>query len=206
MALDDVTPKLFDKLHERNLAVWNLILNGFLELGNLEELFGLYRQMDLVFVILFVLVVMGALIDMYGKCGEVERTLECCNSLITSLLHCDITEDVFEMFGLMIDEVTLSTTLKALSVSTWVLLLMGIQDVGILNSLARVHKNEIVGKRAAKVLTDLGQEDVYFYLQVLNSYSEVGEFEASLQIREIAMARKVMREIGHSLIEVKTYC
>ena len=67
---------------------------------------------------------------MYGKCGDVEssrsvyesackRTVECCNSLITSLLHCGITEDVFEMFGLMvdegigIDEVTLSTTLKA---------------------------------------------------------------------------------------------
>ena len=55
-------------------------------------------------------------------------------------------------------------------------------------------------------MTDLGQEDIAFYLQVSNFYSEVGEFEASLQIREIAMARKVMREIGHSLIEVKTYC
>ncbi|XWS22610.1 hypothetical protein CRYUN_Cryun29cG0051000 [Craigia yunnanensis] len=65
----------------------------------------------------------------------------------------------------------------------------------------RVHKNEIVGKRAAKVSMELGQEDFAIYLQVSNFYSEVGEFEASLQIREIAIARKVMREIGHSLIE-----
>ena len=46
MALDDVALKLFDQLPERNLPVWNLILNGFLELGNLEALFGLYLQME----------------------------------------------------------------------------------------------------------------------------------------------------------------
>ncbi|XP_042983776.1 putative pentatricopeptide repeat-containing protein At3g05240 isoform X2 [Carya illinoinensis] len=78
--------------------------------------------------------IQSALIDMYGKCWDIEssvtiyncgpeRTLECCNSLMTSLLHCGITEDVVEMFGLMVDkgvgldEVTFSTTLKALSVS-----------------------------------------------------------------------------------------
>ena len=52
---------------------------------------------------------------------------------------------------------------------------------------------------------ELGQEDFAIYLQVSNFYSEVGEYEASLQIRESAMARKVIREIGRSLIEVKTY-
>ncbi|XWS69025.1 hypothetical protein CRYUN_Cryun04dG0144200 [Craigia yunnanensis] len=509
MGFDDVALKLFDQLPERNLAAWNLMLNGFLELSNIEELFGLYRQMEwegvkpngLTFCYLiraccngrfvdegkqmhclvikagwvefnvfvanalvdfysacgsfidarkaFSLIpvedviswnsiisvyaendflcdalelfsrmhfwgkkpsirsflgflnlssrigdilhgrqihcfvmkigfdsgsvhIQSALIDMYGKCGDVEsslsvyesaskRTLECCNSLITSLLHCGITEDVFEMFGLMvdegiqIDEVTLSTTLKALSVSTWANLDscrllhccaiksgyesdtavscslidgysrcghfelsrqvfetlsspnvicftsiingyarngMGRESIGLLEAMiqkglipdkvtflcvlsgcnhaglveegqlvfnlmkyfygicperqhfscmidllgragllgeseellqqapgggdsvmwssllrsCRVHKNEIVGKRAAKVLTELGQEDFAIYLQVSNFYSEVGEFEASLQIREIAMARKVMREIGHSLIQVKTYC
>ena len=46
MGLDDVALKLFDQLPERNLAAWNLMLNGFLELGNIEELFGLYRQME----------------------------------------------------------------------------------------------------------------------------------------------------------------
>ncbi|KAE8730219.1 polygalacturonase family protein [Hibiscus syriacus] len=314
--------------------------------------------------------IQSALIDMYGKCGDIEsslsiywsaskRTLECCNSLITSLLHCGITDEVFEMFGLMvdegikIDEITLSSTLKALSLSTWVSLDscrllhccaikfgyesdvavscslidvysrcgqfelsrnvfellhspnifcfasiingyarhgLGSESVRLLEAMirkglvpdkvtflcvlngcnhaglveegkfvfnlmksygifperqhfscmidllgraglvseavellqqapgggdsvmwcsllrsCRVHKNEIVGKRVAKVLMELGQEDFAIYLQVSNFYSEVGEFEASLQIRELAMARKLMREIGHSSIEVKTY-
>ncbi|TYI94258.1 hypothetical protein E1A91_D02G190800v1 [Gossypium mustelinum] len=507
MGLVDVAWKLFDQLPERNLAAWNLLLNGFLELGKIEELFGLHDQMkwegvkpnglsfcyliraccnarfldegmqlhchvikagwvecnvfvanalvdfysacgnfidarkafllipvedviswnsiisvyvenDLLYDAIELLsrmhfwdkkpsirsfvgllnlssrredILLGrqihcfitkvgfdlgsvhiqsALIDMYGKCGEIEsslsvygraskRTLECCNSLITSFLHCGITGDVFEIFGLMvdegirIDEVTLSTTLKALSLSTWASLdscrllhccaiksgyesdvavscslidlysrcghfelsrkvfetlplpnifcfasiingyarngmgnesvslleamiqkglvpdkvtflcvLNGCNHAGLLeegkfvfnlmksygicperqhfscmvdllgraglvyeaeellqqspgggdsvmwSSLLRscgVHKNEIVGKRVAKVLMELGQDSFAIYLQVSNFYSEVGEFKASLQIRELAMARKVMREIGHSSIEVKTY-
>ncbi|KAJ0037438.1 hypothetical protein Pint_22944 [Pistacia integerrima] len=80
--------------------------------------------------------IQSALIDMYGKCNDIgssvaifeavpERTLECCNSLMTSFLHCGIILDAIEMFGLMVDEgvgfdeVSLSTTLKALSVSAW---------------------------------------------------------------------------------------
>ncbi|KAK9935309.1 hypothetical protein M0R45_022417 [Rubus argutus] len=33
-----------------------------------------------------------------------ERTLECCNSLMTSMLHCGVIEDVMEMYGFMVDE------------------------------------------------------------------------------------------------------
>ncbi|KAD1033746.1 hypothetical protein E3N88_43394 [Mikania micrantha] len=78
----------------------------------------------------------SALIDMYGKCGEIEssvalyeniprKNLEVCNSLMTSLAHCGIVEDVIEMFGLMVDEdigfdeVSLSTTINTLSKSTY---------------------------------------------------------------------------------------
>ncbi|XP_058087242.1 pentatricopeptide repeat-containing protein At1g05750, chloroplastic [Magnolia sinica] len=78
--------------------------------------------------------VQSALIDMYGKCSEIqssvsvfdempEKNLECCNSLITSFLHCGIIDDAVEMFGLMMDEcvrpdhVTFSATLKASSLS-----------------------------------------------------------------------------------------
>lgn len=272
MGLDSVAVKLFDDLPQRNLAIWNLLLRGFCELGRLDELFGMYYRMKLegvdpngltycyliracsneklldegkqlhchvvkdgwlesnVFVanslvdlysacgslidareafeaipmedviswnsiiwvhtenglLLYALElfarmqfwgkrpsirsfvgflklasrtqniqlgkqihsyvvksgfdhggsvhIQSALIDMYGKCSDIEssvcmyengheRTLECCNSLMTSLLHCGVIEDVVEMFGLMVDEgigvdeVTLSTTLKALSVS-----------------------------------------------------------------------------------------
>ncbi|KAK9117176.1 hypothetical protein Sjap_016123 [Stephania japonica] len=100
-----------------------------LQLGQLIHCFVLKLGLDRASVH-----VQSALIDMYGKHSEIERsvtmfediperTLECCNSLMTSLLHCGLIEDVFEMFGLMVDEgigldnVSFSTTLKALSLS-----------------------------------------------------------------------------------------
>nr|XP_015894752.2 pentatricopeptide repeat-containing protein At1g74600, chloroplastic [Ziziphus jujuba var. spinosa] len=312
--------------------------------------------------------VQSALINMYGKCGDIrravdiyesvqDRTLECCNSLMTSLLHCDAIEDVVEMFGLMVDErigldeVTLSTTLKALAVSalaslasfkllhsfviklgfesdvavscslidaysrcgnnelsrqvfeeiplpnvvcftsiingyaqngmgsesldlfqamiqkglkpdkvTILCVLTGCSHSGLItegkvlfdsmktlygispdrqhyscmvdllgraglldeavellqqapgngdcmmwSSLLRscqVYKNEILGRKAAKILLELDQENPAICLQVSNFYSEIGEFDTSLQIREYAMAQKVTREIGYSLIEI----
>lgn len=312
--------------------------------------------------------VQSALINMYGKCSDIQRavamfgsaqdgSLECCNSLMTSLLHCDAIEDVVEMFGLMVDEgvgldeVTLSTTLKALSVSSLASLAsvkllhsfaikLGFEsDIAVLCSLidaysrcgsielsrqvfeeipspnvicftsiingyaqngmgseglelfqamiqkglkpdkvtflcvlsacshsglvkegklmfdsmktshgiypdrqhyscmvdllgraglldeaeellheapgrgdcmmwssllrsCTVHNNEILGRRAAKILLELDPENPAICLQASNFYSEIGEFETSMQIRELAMARKVTREIGHSLIEI----
>ncbi|KAM6589317.1 hypothetical protein CsatA_011922 [Cannabis sativa] len=316
--------------------------------------------------------IQSALINMYGKCGDIERsvaiyenvegrTLECCNSLMTSLMHCGCIGDVVEMFGLMvdegigIDEVTLSTSLKALSVSaltslaslkmvhcyavklglesdlavscslidayskcgridhsrmvfeqlqtpsticftsiingyaqngmgsealkffqamihkglkpdkvTFLCALAGCNHSGLVKEgkilfdsmktsygicpdrqhyscmvdllgraglldeaekllikakgnedtmmwssflrSCRVHKNEKMGRRAAKVLMELEPENPAICLQVSNFYSEVGEFSTSMEIRELAMARKVTREIGHSLIETSNHC
>ncbi|XP_028099717.1 putative pentatricopeptide repeat-containing protein At3g25970 [Camellia sinensis] len=312
--------------------------------------------------------VQSALINMYGKCGDMdssvslfegvpERSLECCNSLMTSLLHCGVVEDSVEMFGLMLDEgigfdeVSLSTTLKALSVSTsgslssctmvhccaiksgfesdiavscslidaysrsghlrlsqqvfeklpspnaicftslingfarngmgreclemldmmiqrgqkldkvtFLSVLTGCDHSGLVkegkmvfesmkslhgidpdrrhysclvdllgragllyeaekllkqapvkgdsvmwSSLlrsCRVHNNEMVGHTAAKILMDLEPDNHAAWFQASKFYSEIGDFETSVQIRELAMARKMRKEIGYSLIEV----
>ncbi|KAK0574404.1 hypothetical protein LWI29_023116 [Acer saccharum] len=314
--------------------------------------------------------VQSALTDMYGKCNEIEssvvvfktvpeRSLECCNSLMTSLLHCGVVEDVVETFGFMVDEglgfdeVALSSTLKALSMSdftnldscrslhccavksgfeydvavscslidaysrcghvelsrkvfeklhspneisftsiingyarngmgregldmlgamiqkgltpdkvTFLCVLNGCNHSGMVkegqmvfnsmksvygidpdqrhyscmvdllgragllkeaeellqqtpgkgdcamwSSLLRscmVHGNEILGRRVAKSLMDLEPNDFAVYLQVSNFYADLGEYERSMQIRDIASARKMTRETGHSLIELNS--
>jgi pentatricopeptide repeat protein len=66
----------------------------------------------------------------------------------------------------------------------------------------RIYRNEIVGRRAAKALLELDPEDFSVYLQVSNFYSDIGEYESSMHIRELAIARKLTREIGRSFIEV----
>ncbi|KAH0991681.1 hypothetical protein GBA52_003164 [Prunus armeniaca] len=315
--------------------------------------------------------IQSALIDMYGKCSEIEssvsiyesvheKTLECCNSLMSSLLHCGVIEDVVEMFGLMVDEgigldeVTLSTTLKALSASAMASLGscklvhcsaiksgfesdivvscslidayarcghvklsrqvfeelpspnavcftsiihgyarngMGSEGLHLLQAMikeglkpdkvtilgvlsgcnhsglveearvlfdsmknlygispdrkhfscmvdllgraglldeaeellqqapgngdcvmwssllrsCRVHKNELVGRRTVKTLLELDVEDPDIWLQASNFYSEIGEFDIAMQMREIATARKVKWEMGHSLVELNSH-
>lgn len=314
----------------------------------------------------------SALINMYGKCGDIEssvsvfesvpeRNLEICNSLMSSLLHCGIVEDVLEMFGLMVDqgigvdEVSLSTALKASLVSafgslaccrlvhscaiksgfefdtavscslidayskyghvelscqvfeqlnspnaicftsiingyarhgmgreglamleimtnkglkpdrvTFLCTLMGCRNSGLVeegrlvfNSMrsvhgihpdrqhyscmvdllgraglldeaeeflkhgprkgdsvmwssllrsCRIHGNAIVGRSAAEMLMELKPEDPAAYLQASSFYSEIGELEISMQIREIAFARRIKRELGYSLIKVNSHC
>lgn len=312
----------------------------------------------------------SALIDMYGKCGEIEcsisafeslteKCIGCCNSLMTSLLQCGMVEDVVELFGFMVDEgvgfdeVSLSTMLKAISMSargsltssdlvsgcaiksgyesdtavscslidaysrwgridlshgvfenmaspkvtsftsiitayarngmgrqglemldamtkrglkpdevTFLATLSGCSHLGMVeegrflfynmtfhhginlnrkhyscmidlfgragllcaaeellkqvpekadcamwSSLlrsCRVHGDEMVGRRAAEKLIEFELGDPVVMLQVSNFYGEIGEYQTSMQIREIAMEKKMTRQIGHSLIEAKT--
>nr|GMD87319.1 pentatricopeptide repeat-containing protein At1g74600, chloroplastic [Ipomoea batatas] len=306
--------------------------------------------------------IQSALINMYGKCGHVESSvslfenapeasLESCNSLMTSLLHCNVIEDVLELFGFMVDEsigfdeVSLSSTLKALSLLasvslnicallhccaikvgfeydivvscslvdaysksghiehsdqifrelpspnaicftaminayarlgkgsealemfgamiqqglkpdevTLLCVLMGCSHSGMVEEArtvfdsmrthhginpdrrhyscmvdllgrrglvseaeelmncatvdgdavmwssllrsCRTHKNEQVGRRVAEKLMKLEAEEAAVWLQVSNFYCEIGDFDTSVQIREVAMARKMSREIG----------
>ncbi|VFQ79858.1 unnamed protein product [Cuscuta campestris] len=311
--------------------------------------------------------IQSALINMYGKCGDIESsvflfentpdpTLECCNSLMTSLLHCNIIKDVFELFCFMVEEgigfdgVSLSSTLKALSLSasvsvnscgllhccaiksgfvydiavtcslidthsksghlsrsqqvfrellspnaicftaminayarlgkgsetlkmfeamireglepdevTFLCVLMGCSHSGMVTEArtvfdsmstvhgispdrrhyscmvdllgriglvseaeeliqsaalegdsvlwssllrsCRTHRNEQAGRRAAEKLMKLCPDSPAVWLQVSNFYSEIGDFDASVQLREVAVARKLSREIGYSLID-----
>ncbi|CAH9072102.1 unnamed protein product [Cuscuta epithymum] len=311
--------------------------------------------------------IQSALINMYGKCGHIEgsvslfenapeSTLECCNSLMTSLLHHNIIKDVFELFYFMLDEsigfddVSLSTALKALSQSAYVSLnscgllhccaiksgfesdfvvlcslidtysksghikqseqifrqVLSPNDIcftAMINAYARIgkgsealtmfesmiqkglqpdevtflcvligcshsgmvkeartvfdsmdtvhgihpdrrhfscmvdllgriglvseaedlincaalegdcvmwssllrscrtHRNEQAGRRAAEKLMELRPDDPAVWFLVSNFYAEIGDFDASVQIREVAVARKMSRQIGYSLID-----
>ncbi|CAO2829272.1 unnamed protein product [Amaranthus hypochondriacus] len=64
----------------------------------------------------------------------------------------------------------------------------------------RIHKNKEVGQRVARCLIELEPKNPGVYLQISNFYSGIGESELSLHYREIGMARKSLRETGHSFI------
>lgn len=347
-------------------------LLGFLKLSSATKDVSIGKQIHCFLLKsgLQTVLIQSALIDMYGKCGQIEssvsvfdsctqRTLECCNSLMTSLLKYGLTEDAIALFGLMVDEnirydeVSLSSTLKAITVSvptssttcsllhcctiksgfesddavacslidaysksgqvkyslhifnehpspdlfcftsiitalarngmgmgclemldrmirnglkpdkvTFLSVLTGSNYSGLVEEArllfysmqthyglyperqhyscmvdlmgraglldeveqllkdspwegdpviwssvlrsCRVHGNEQVGKRAAEILTEVDPDNPSGWLQASKFYSEIGDFETMKQCREIAVARKIRREIGQSSIEVRS--
>lgn len=54
-----------------------------------------------------------------------------------------------------------------------------------------VHKEELI--------------DPEIWLQASIFYAEIGEFETSSHIREVAVARKMRMDIGNSLIETRSH-
>ncbi|GKA50162.1 pentatricopeptide repeat-containing protein [Tanacetum coccineum] len=126
--------------------------------------------------------IQSALIDMYGKCGEIEtsvsiyesipiKSLEICNSLMTSFAKCGIVEDVIELFGLMVDdgigfdEVSLSTTVDALPKSSY----------GSLTSCKLVH---------SCALKSGFDRDLAVSCSLIDSYSRLGHVRSSCQVFE----------------------
>ncbi|XP_042007317.1 pentatricopeptide repeat-containing protein At1g08070, chloroplastic [Salvia splendens] len=340
---------------------------GFLKVSSAARdlVFGQQTHCSVLKAGLNSVLVQSALIDMYGKWGEIgdavgifdgvfERTLECCNSLMTSLLKYELWEDVVDLFCVMVDEgigfdeVSLSSALKALAGSsgctllhccavksgfesdaavacalidaysragevelscrvfnllpspnvicftsvisaqarngkgkeclemldlmirnglkpdkvTFLSALMGCSHSGLVEEgrsvfqsmeaihgleperqhyscmvdllgraglldeatemmkdtpweddfviwssvlrSCRNHREEQLGSRAAKKLIDLPPENPSSWMQASYFYSDIGDFERTKEYREIATARKVRREIGRSMIEIKS--
>ncbi|CAI9756108.1 unnamed protein product [Fraxinus pennsylvanica] len=62
----------------------------------------------------------------------------------------------------------------------------------------RIHQNEQVGNRAAATLMNLDPDDPAAWLQASSFYSEIGDFDSATRFREVAVATKIRRDIGHS--------
>nr|XP_043638624.1 pentatricopeptide repeat-containing protein At2g33680 [Erigeron canadensis] len=144
--------------------------------------------------------IQSALIDMYGKCGMIDRsvsiyenvparTLEVCNSLMTSLARCGIVEDVIELFGLMLDEdigfdeVSLSTSINALSRSSYASLTnckslhncavkSGFhQDLAVSCSLIDSYSRFGQVKSSCKVFKQLSSPNVICFTSIISAHS-----------------------------------
>ncbi|GAB4839773.1 hypothetical protein Ancab_020483 [Ancistrocladus abbreviatus] len=176
----------------------------------------------------------SALIDMYGKCHEIEssvnvyeswpeKTIECCNTLMTSLLHCSIIEDVLELFRLMVDEgigfdeVSLSTTLKALSMSSLASLTSCkvlhccasksgfISDVAVSCSLIDVYSKKGDLESACRVFTGLSSPNVVCFTSIINGYGRNGLGRECLELLE-AMIQKGLQPDRVTILCILTGC
>lgn len=147
--------------------------------------------------------VQSALIDMYGKCYEIESsvdvyegcpviTMECCNALLTSMLYCGLVEEVVELFKFMVDEriefneVSLSATLKAMSWSSFA----SLSSCGLMHSCAiksGLESHIVVSNSLIDLYSKLGQVEnsrhifenllspnVVCFTSIINGYARNG--------------------------------
>ncbi|KAF0932687.1 hypothetical protein E2562_011984 [Oryza meyeriana var. granulata] len=66
----------------------------------------------------------------------------------------------------------------------------------------KAHGENVLGKRAANMLIDVGRKDPATSLQVSNFFYDIGDRENALRIKEMGNVKEV-EESGHSLIEVR---
>ncbi|XP_021842947.1 pentatricopeptide repeat-containing protein At3g09040, mitochondrial [Spinacia oleracea] len=178
--------------------------------------------------------VQSALIDMYGKCYEIEssfniyeectcKTMECCNALLTSMLHCSYAEEVVELFkfmgyeGIRFDEFSLSTTLKALSGSSY----MSLSSCTLLHSLAikiGFESHNVVSCSLIDTYSKLGQVDhsrgvfeglcspnVVSFTSIVNGYACNGLGKECLKLLEV-MFQKGLKPDRVTFLCVLTGC
>ncbi|PPS15955.1 hypothetical protein GOBAR_AA04632 [Gossypium barbadense] len=236
MGLVDVAWKLFDQLPERNLAVWNLLLNGFLELGKIEELFGLHDQMKwegvnpngLSFCYLIRaccnarfldegmqlhchaikagwvecnVFVANALVDFYSACGNfidarkafllipVEDVISW-NSIISVYAENDLLYDAIELLSRM------HFWDKKPSIRS---------IVGLLNLSSR-REDILLGRQIHCFITKVGFDlgSVHIQSALIDMYGKCGEIESSLSVYERASKRTL--ECCNSLITSFLHC
>jgi pentatricopeptide repeat protein len=65
----------------------------------------------------------------------------------------------------------------------------------------KAHGENVLGKRAANMLIDVGRKDPATTLQVSNFFNDIGDRETALRIKEMTNVKEVKKS-GHSLIEV----
>ncbi|MQL99961.1 hypothetical protein Taro_032694 [Colocasia esculenta] len=179
--------------------------------------------------------VRSALIDMYGKCRDIkssvslfneasEKSLECCNSLITSLLHCNALEDAVEMFGLMSDEgvrpdrVTFSAILRALSSSMfasviscgllhcWVIKLGFGSDMVVSCSLISAYSRCGSISASQRIFRDIAEPNLVCFTAIITGYARNGLGRECIEMLDEMIIKRGIKPDGVTFLTVLAGC
>ncbi|XP_019094439.1 PREDICTED: pentatricopeptide repeat-containing protein At3g26782, mitochondrial-like [Camelina sativa] len=193
---NEVSRKVFTELESPNIFCWTSIINGYARNGMGRECLEMLREMDQKNLIPDEVTILSVLSGC-SHSGLVEEGELIFDSLESKygispgrkLYACMV--DLLGRAGLVEKAERLLRQARGdADCSAWSSLLQS----------CRIHRNESIGRRAAEVLMDLEPEDFAVYVQVSKFYFEMGDFEISRQIREIAASRELMREIGYSSV------
>ncbi|XP_010255207.1 PREDICTED: pentatricopeptide repeat-containing protein At2g22070-like [Nelumbo nucifera] len=227
------TEKLFDELPSRSLAMWNLVLRGFCQLGRSYEVLGFYLKIksdvgvDPNGVTFYYLIYACArhrmgreglkMLETMIQEGLKPDAITFLFVLMSCSHSCLVREGqlIFESienihvvyldrrhYSCMVDLLGRACLLEEAEV---LLKCSPVKDDLVMwSSLLRsciVHRNEKVGRTAAIALLELDLDNPTVLLQASSFYSEIGDIEMSMKIREYKKTSEMRKGAGYSFIE-----
>ena len=188
----------FDKMEERDVVTWNVMIGGLAEHGCGLEALEVFRSMiadgvkpdEISFVAVLSACSHSGLVDegrrlflaMTQDYG-IERTVELCTCMVDVLGRAGHLEEAKLLIGNMPVEA---------DGATW----------GALLGACRTYGNVDLGKLAANELLKLEPKDASAYVLLSNIYAAAGKWEEVLWVRTMMQERGIRKEPGRSWIEV----
>ena len=188
----------FDKMEERDVVTWNVMIGGLAQHGCGHEALEVFRSMiadgvkpnEISFVAVLSACSHSGLVDegrrLFLAMTEdygIERTVELCTCMVDVLGRAGHLEEAKLLIGNMPVEA---------DGATW----------GALLGACRTYGNVELGKLAANELLKLEPKDASAYVLLSNIYAAAGKWEEVLWVRTMMQERGIRKEPGRSWIEV----
>ena len=188
----------FDKMEERDVVTWNVMIGGLAEHGCGLEALDVFKTMvadgvepsEISFVAVLSACSHSGLVDegrrLFLAMTEdygIERTVELCTCMVDVLGRAGHLEEAKLLIGNMPVEA---------DGATW----------GALLGACRTYGNVELGKLAANELLKLEPKDASAYVLLSNIYAAAGKWEEVLWVRTMMQERGIRKEPGRSWIEV----
>uniref|UniRef100_A0A7N2ML26 DYW domain-containing protein n=1 Tax=Quercus lobata TaxID=97700 RepID=A0A7N2ML26_QUELO len=258
--------ELFDSMPQRSVVSWNVMISGYAQNGLFKEAIEMFREMQIGDVcpnyvtLVSVLpaisrfgalelgkwvhlyaekngieiddVLGSALVDMYSKCGSIEKALQIFerlprknaitwSTIIGGLAMHGRANDALDYFsrmersGVTPSDVTYIGVLSAcshagraghLEEAEELILNMPIEPDDViwkaLLGACKIHGNIEMGRRVAKVLMDMVPHDSGSYVALSNMYASSGNWEAVADVRLMMKEMDIRKDPGCSWIEL----
>ncbi|KAH9322530.1 hypothetical protein KI387_017169 [Taxus chinensis] len=196
-SIDDAS-NLFNKMSERNLVSWTVMLAGYAQHGHAEDVLKIFSQMQHGGMKPDHVTFLGVL-SSCSRAGLVNEGHHYFNSMsqdygVTPRLeHFACMVDLLGRAGQLDDALDFIKKMPLQpSISVWQSLL----------GACRIHGNPELGKYAAECLLKLEPNDSATYVLLSNIYATANRWEDAARVRKMMRDRGVKKEPGRSWIDI----
>ncbi|PAN09227.1 hypothetical protein PAHAL_2G006100 [Panicum hallii] len=189
---------VFDGLHDKDIVVWNAMINGYAMHGHSRKAIEMFNQLraqglwptDITFIGVLNACSHSGLVDegcKFFKSMEQEYGIE------PKIEHYGCMVDLLGRAGLIEEAFDLVRSMKIKPDAVmWVSLL----------AACRLHKNMALGQRIADYLVANGLANSGMYILLSNIYAAVGNWQEVGRVRSMMKASGIQKEPGCSAIEI----